>query len=588
MTAMALPSVWYIGSTKWTAISSWVQNTVTAAGKLIRQATAPTVDNERVFVCIIAGTTRTTGAGGEPTWVLTAGSTTTDGTVTWMECTGQPAVNGDLTNTPTWLTAAKTNTVALGQIVQRASGASYQICTTAGTAGSGSEPSFSNTAGVTTADNTVTWTSLGAVGNFAAFAAPFARLKPSLGTTWGGSHTTPTTFYISNNHAETQSTSMSLSFFGTGANPQNFICATDTAAPPTTTATTATITTTGSSNITDTSSEGVFYMYGVTFNVGTGSGAASLTFSSLNINFEKCGFNLVGTNTGSIITLGEVSTASKIYCKTCTLTFGADQTSLLGNVEWVGGSMCLSGTAPTVLIGGNSNGIGNGVTIIRDCDLSGVTGTLATSVDGAPGSLRFENCKLGAAVTVFTNSGSNNSVADCVLANCDSTNTNYRFYVNNYYGSMQQETTTVNNAGATDGTTRISWKIVTTAYPSFGLPFKALIPMAEWGNTTGSSKTLTIQIAGANSLTNADIWVELEYLSSSSYPIATSVNNRAADILTASAAVTSSSASWGGSPAHTQELQITFTPHLLGWMKAYIYVAKPSITVYVDPLMSVA
>jgi hypothetical protein len=29
-----------------------------------------------------------------------------------------------------------------------------------------SEPSFSDTAGTTTADNTITWTSLGAVGNY--------------------------------------------------------------------------------------------------------------------------------------------------------------------------------------------------------------------------------------------------------------------------------------------------------------------------------------------------------------------------------------------------------------------------------------
>lgn len=50
--------------------------------------------------------------------------------------------------------------VGLGLIVKRANGASYQIVTTAGTTGL-VEPNFSDTRGVTTADNDVIWTSLG-------------------------------------------------------------------------------------------------------------------------------------------------------------------------------------------------------------------------------------------------------------------------------------------------------------------------------------------------------------------------------------------------------------------------------------------
>ena len=52
-----------------------------------------------------------------------------------------------------------------------------------------SEPSFSDTAGTTTADNTVTWTSLGVVGNFTAFGAPHARLNAAFTATWGESGT---------------------------------------------------------------------------------------------------------------------------------------------------------------------------------------------------------------------------------------------------------------------------------------------------------------------------------------------------------------------------------------------------------------
>src|SRR5580765_3925624 len=94
-------TVWYCNfgngsSTGYFAVTVRPQNTAVAAGILRRQFTLPSVGNERVFVCIVAGTTANTT---DATWTLTRGAKSTDGTATWQECTGQAGLNGDPTNT---------------------------------------------------------------------------------------------------------------------------------------------------------------------------------------------------------------------------------------------------------------------------------------------------------------------------------------------------------------------------------------------------------------------------------------------------------------------------------------------------------
>jgi hypothetical protein len=277
------------------------------------------VGSERCFICTVAGTTANVT---DATWVLTRGAKTTDGTVTWMECTGQAALNGDLTNTTTWTAVKAATPAVLGQIIKRSNNASYQICTTAG-AMSASEPAFSDTAGVTTTDTTAVWTSLGAVGSYTGGMAPHARLASAFTSTW---FIAGNTIYVSSNHAETQSTAITLTpLVASGLAINKIICHNVAGPyPPTSVATGATVTTTGSSAITiSANAGGNLYMYGVTLSAGTGTGQSLFltTNSGSWFYFDNCVLKIPGTS-GNFIQVGG-GNAGTITFNNVQVSFGA-------------------------------------------------------------------------------------------------------------------------------------------------------------------------------------------------------------------------------------------------------------------------
>lgn len=582
MVALANSAIQYVGSDKWTSVTAWAATTAKTAGALVRQSAAPTLGNERVFVCIIAGTT----LGSEPTWTVTKGATTAEPAgPTWQECTGQPGINGDITNSPVW---GATLTVVKGQTIYDATSGALQICSTAGTTKSGAQPSFSATAGVTTTDNTATWTSLGAHGNFAAFAAPHKRILNADAATW--QTVIPATIYISNSHAETQASNLTLAGGqGTTASPNRYICVSNAAAPPTSATTGASVATTGATD--NLSISGFGYYYGVLFSAGDTTNSANINVNPSTdcvILFESCTLKLNSSGAAAAILLGPQSTqaGALIRLLNTSFIFGAS-TQLFrlesGFIYIAGGSLCASGT---VIATAFTLSAGNGATVeIRDLDLSAITGNIINIGLDLPSSLLLENSKINATVGMTTGTFAPGALR-FKMHNCDSGTKNYRFYEADYYANIQSETTTINTAGASDGTQGLSWKIITSANAKFGQPYVSP-EISQWQDTTGSSKTATIEIAGATTLTNGDIWMELEYPGSSASPIGSLVTSRVADAVTSVSNVTSSTASWGGSPASTQKLQVTFTPQMKGPIKARIFLAKASTTVFVDPLITV-
>jgi hypothetical protein len=574
------------------AVAKRPQNTAVVAGQLCRQFTAPAVGSERVFVCIVAGTTANVT---DATWVLTRGAKTTDGTATWQECTGMAAVNGDLTNTVNWTQAKAIGAPTLGAIIQRNNGASYWICTTAGSMGA-SEPAWpNNTAGTTQADGTTTWTCLGAVGNFTKGAAPHARLANACAVSW---FAVGNTIYVGDNHAESQATTITITPLANQATMGRIVCHNHSGSyPPAATdlATTATISTTAAASI-NFNPTGTFYVYGLTFIAGVGQSTGAviqLTPSNVFYYFDNCTFKIATTASAGAAIGVSTSAAGNVFWNNCQVSFGNAAQYIVPeivNFTWANtGQVLASGsTVPTNLVGQSAGSFLSNVTL-EALDLSQVTSVFGMPTNVSQGNWVAKDCKLNASATFATPLNTGQAVQ---YIRADSGVTAYKSARYLYEGTETTETSITRIGGAVDAAGQAqSRKIVTTSNPQWLRPFKAE-PYAIWNPTTGADVTVTVfGTINAGALpNNDDIWLEVEYLGSSSVPIGTIVASTKANLLAANAAVSSDGSTWngGGSGAGWSPFKLTITlsspqPGMAGYLHARVRAAKPSTTVYIDP-----
>lgn len=535
------------------------------------------------FECTTAGTT----GGTEPTWNATIGGTTSDGSVTWTT-RGSASI---------WAASAS---YALGDRVVSTTGASASAqryvyeCTTAGTSG-GSQPTFVTSVGSTTTDNTVTWTTRNC-------------------TTWDNATTehrrlfniadVPTNgdiVYIGKAHAETSSAAVSIAYPTASSTPIYILCIDDTGSPtsPTTLATTATIATTGASNFT---MSGMAYIYGIKFTAGSGANAAHLqiAYTSVNSNLllDSCLLEIAGTTSTNTIKFGAVITArSWVRLVNTPLKFAATGHSVdfaHGDFVWESTASAIQGTVPTTLFNSASASYGGPRAVVKGVDFSamGSGNSMVKLGTFHSGSFHFYDCRLGASAAWTTGTAPGSGSFTIRSINCDSSSANYRVYSNAGGGVLTDESTLVMTGGASDGATPLSWKIVTDANATWAAPFISL-PVQIWNDTTGASKTATVEFLhdSATNLTDAEVWIEVEYLGSSSYPVATTISDRKSGFLTTAADQSDSSATWtttGMTNPNTQKLNVTFTPQMKGFIIARVFVAKASKTLYVNPQITLS
>lgn len=405
------------------------------------------------------------------------------------------------------------------------------------------------------------------------------------------------TIYVSQSHAESTASAITFALAGTLTAPTNVICGNDGAEPPTAVATTGSVTTTGASSITIT---GVCYVEGIAFRAGNGSSSANIVQASLDGNhqiYNICNFVLVSTNINNGITPGSGSSGSEssVKWKNCDVKFAAAGQSIKltqCRFHWQGGSLLSGGTSPTNLIAVQADQLD---ILVENVDLSNASAGINLFSPGALGSGKamIRNCKLPASWSGSLGSPTAFNTR-LEMHNCDATDTNYRLWVEDYAGSIKSETTVVCTGGASDGTTPFSFKMATSSaaeYPAILL--ESIELPAIWNDTTGSSKTVTVEFVhdSVTNLTDAEIWLEVSYLGTAGVPLGTIINDAKADVLATAADQADSSAAWtttGLTNPNTQKLSVTFTPEEKGYLQAKVIMAKASYTAYIDPRLTVS
>jgi hypothetical protein len=417
------------------------------------------------------------------------------------------------------------------------------------------------------------------------------------------------TIYVSQSHAESTAAAVSLSFAGTNADPIKIICGNDAAEPPTSVSATGAVATTGASSL---SVNGAIYVRGLSLTCGNGFNFASLQLNTKSTNqnsqfYESCDLILADTHPSSNMSIGPASAGESARTSLLDCRFkisSASQTINLNARVRVNGGSFISGTSTP------SNGLFSLGSSSRDAfhqienlDFSNLgTGLILLNAPAsAPASRQahivFRNCKFAAGWTLDAAhmvSGTLSAANWRVEAyNCDAGDTNYRVYVQDYTGITTDDVVRVKTGGASDGTTPISWKMVSNANCNEYVGQMTSPEIMVWNDTSGASKTVTVDILhdSVTNMTDAEVWLEVQEGGTSGSALGVRKADQRTDCLASPADQTASAATWTTTSLtnpNKQKLAVTFTPAKKGPFICRVVMGKTSKTIYVDPVAQVS
>jgi hypothetical protein len=423
-------------------------------------------------------------------------------------------------------------------------------CTTAGTSG-GTEPTWVVTAGATTNDNTAVWTEVTgqqAYQTSGAWGAPHIRLANAFASGWSASGDT---IYVANNHAYSIGAAYTITCNGTPAAPTNVVCVNVSGSvPPTATdvAATASEGTTGANNLVI--GAGVVMWEGLKFTAGSGAVTSNLQFGNTgtaNHYVMRNGEIALGSTNGfgPILSTGNFSSNwSQLELYNTNVRFGhANQTwsHTRGRLLWVGGSLVGTGLVSLFTQGGG--GVQH-LNIIEGVDLSLITSgnSLVSTVQG-PGEWHFKDCKLAAGVVPLVENLSEGGQQ--VYISRSGTTGNYITEKYSYAGKQTTDIVVVRTGGATDGVTKVAWKIEPTANAKWAFPFRCL-PISIWNAVSAATVNVTLEglVFQAALPKNDELWFNTAYLGASGNPQGSMASGTKSNVLATGAAYAASGQAW--------------------------------------------
>jgi hypothetical protein len=281
-----------------------------------------------------------------------------------------------------------------------------------------------------------------------------------------------------------------------------------------------------------------------------------------------------------------------VILENTTFQFGnvGDSFRPVGKVEWYDTPNAIEGSIiPTGLIysiGGTPTAIP--VSTFRGIDFSADNKTIIPAPGvGAGRDFRLLNCKLNPSAIISGNISGVES-GRVLAINCDSGATNYRNEHYRHAGVQFTETTVFRSGGASDGSRPISWRCATTADANWINPFETL-PFSVWNDLTGARTVDVFGYWDGGVPSNGDIWLDLEYLGSVSFPISSTATSGKANFLDPAVPLTVDNVSvWGGGDTTTRfRLRVTFTAAMKGLLTATVRIGRASAVFYIDPKMVV-
>jgi hypothetical protein len=354
---------------------------------------------------------------------------------------------------------------------------------------------------------------------------------------------------------------------------------------------------------------GTMFVYGLTITQTAGSGNNKKFFLCSvggigTLTMQSCTLTNHGTSIVADFQLGTGPSSNRsnlVVLKDCLLNLKNASASSSPAILFTGGRAELYGTTigysgankPLRLFGPNTSG--SGELVIADCDLSGynTSGGALFDVGGSNTETILRNVKISAtpAITVGTPTLHQGSIT---MINVDSGDTKTVFQYRNMYGTVTSGLSIYKSAsGATFAGSGVSWGVVTTSSCTESSPFICPWLMSYSSATAEITVGLRIVHDSATAMHDRNLWSEVEYVSSSTFPQGTLAGTRNAQPFDGSTSNwTADSDSWEGTGgfanANKQKVNAVVTPGEGSLIRGRLIVGATSKTLYLDPKLSIA